>query len=52
MAGADTAAEALARADAGWLGRLITRRVPLAQYADGFARQPDDVKVVLDLQAR
>jgi len=46
----DAAADALARADAAWLGRLITRRVPLAQYAEGFTRRPDDVKVVLDLQ--
>ena len=45
------AADALRKADAGWLGRLITRRVPLERYADGFARQAGDVKVVLDLQA-
>jgi glucose 1-dehydrogenase len=45
------AADALGRADASWLGRLITRRVLLEQYADGFARQAGDVKVVLDLQA-
>jgi threonine dehydrogenase-like Zn-dependent dehydrogenase len=43
------AADALARADQGWLARLITRRVPLEQFADGFARRPDDVKVVLQL---
>ena len=43
------AADALAAADQSWLPRLITRRVPLQQYADAFARQTDDVKVVLDL---
>ena len=42
---------ALAAADKAWLARLITRRVPLASFADGFAKQPTDVKVVLDLTA-
>jgi threonine dehydrogenase-like Zn-dependent dehydrogenase len=45
----DAAAEALARADHDWLARLITRHVPLENFADAFARQPGDVKVVLDL---
>ena len=39
--------QALARADAGWLGRLVTRRLPLEKYADGLDRKPTDVKVVL-----
>jgi threonine dehydrogenase-like Zn-dependent dehydrogenase len=43
------AAEALAAADADWLSALITRRVPLENFADAFAARPDDVKVVLDL---
>ena len=30
------AAEALAAADLDWLGRLVTRRVPLADFADAF----------------
>ena len=42
-------AAALAAADAAWLGRLITRRVPLADFAEGFQRGTDDVKVVLDI---
>ncbi len=29
---------------------MISRRVPLADFADAFEAQPDDVKVVLDLQ--
>ncbi len=45
----DAAGEALSRADHAWLTRLITRHVPLEQFADAFARQPGDVKVVLDL---
>ena len=44
----EAAAEALARADKGWLGRLISRRVPLARWREAFTRQSDDVKVVVD----
>ena len=43
------AAEALGRADRTWLERLITRRVPLEDFQQAFEKQPDDVKVVLDL---
>jgi threonine dehydrogenase-like Zn-dependent dehydrogenase len=43
------AAEALGRADRSWLQRLITRRVPLADFEQAFAKHPGDVKVVLDL---
>jgi threonine dehydrogenase-like Zn-dependent dehydrogenase len=43
------AADALAAADLGWLGRLITRRVPLADFAGAFEAEEHDVKVVLDL---
>jgi threonine dehydrogenase-like Zn-dependent dehydrogenase len=46
------AATALAAADVDWLTRLITRRVPLANFREAFARHDDDVKVVLDLEAR
>jgi threonine dehydrogenase-like Zn-dependent dehydrogenase len=45
------AAEALAKADRGWLGRLITRRVPLASWPEALDRRPDDVKIVIDLSA-
>jgi threonine dehydrogenase-like Zn-dependent dehydrogenase len=45
----EAAAGALLAADQGWLGRLITRRVPLADYATGFDRGPHDVKVVLEV---
>ncbi|MDQ1645431.1 MAG: glucose 1-dehydrogenase, partial [Cryptosporangiaceae bacterium] len=41
------AADALAKADPSWLGRLITRRVPVERFAEAFAAQPGDVKVVL-----
>ena len=45
----DAAAAALASADSGWLGRLISRRHPLADFGAAFSHRPDDVKVVLDL---
>lgn len=40
-------AEALAAADPAWLARLITRRVPLARWAEAFERHDGDIKVVL-----
>jgi threonine dehydrogenase-like Zn-dependent dehydrogenase len=43
-------AVALARADHDWLGRLITRRVPLSDWRSAYARQPDDVKAVLSFR--
>jgi len=46
----EQAAEALARADRSWLERLITRRVPMPSWPEALNRQPDDVKVVVDLQ--
>jgi glucose 1-dehydrogenase len=47
----EAAVKALAEADSGWLQRLITRRVPLAEYHDAFRRQDTDVKVVLEVRA-
>jgi threonine dehydrogenase-like Zn-dependent dehydrogenase len=44
----ELAADSLAKADHGWLRRLITRRVPLGDWRSAYVRQPDDVKVVLD----
>ncbi len=43
------AAEALAKADRSWLERLVTRRVPLDRFQEALERQPDDVKVVIEL---
>jgi len=43
------AADALRRADRGWLERMISRRVPLEDFERALEKQPDDVKVVLDL---
>ena len=41
------AADALAEADLDWLGRLVSRRVPLADFAEAFEPRDADVKVVL-----
>jgi glucose 1-dehydrogenase len=46
----EQAAAALAQADRSWLERLITRRVPLAEFRDALAGRDDDVKVVLDME--
>lgn len=45
------AADALAKADNGWLAQLITRTVPMAEWPHALQRQPDDIKVVVDLRA-
>src|SRR5205085_6220716 len=39
----EQAAEALAAADLGWLGRLVSRKVPLSSFPDPLPRQDDDV---------
>ena len=44
----EAAAEALARADRDWLGRLITRTVPLDRWQEALDKGDDDVKVVVD----
>jgi glucose 1-dehydrogenase len=45
----DLAAEALGRADASWLEAMISRRVPLDDFASAVEKQRGDVKVVLEL---
>jgi hypothetical protein len=42
------AAEALARADKSWLTGVITRRVPVAQWAQALEHRPGDIKVIVD----
>ncbi|HVW79405.1 MAG TPA: glucose 1-dehydrogenase [Mycobacteriales bacterium] len=51
LANYQQAAEALAKADKDWLAKIITRTVPMAEWADALKRQPEDIKVVVDLQA-
>lgn len=43
----EAAAEALARADRGWLARLITRRVSLDRWSEALERRPEDVKSII-----
>ncbi|WP_232828935.1 glucose 1-dehydrogenase [Kribbella monticola] len=45
------AVEVLRAADPAWLGRLITRTVPLSDWPAALVRERDDIKVVVDLQA-
>jgi threonine dehydrogenase-like Zn-dependent dehydrogenase len=45
----EEAAGALTRADHGWLERLITRRVPLAEWRDALTHREHDIKVVVEL---
>ncbi len=44
----EAAAEALAKADKGWLGRVISRRTPLDRWHEAFERRDGDVKVAID----
>jgi threonine dehydrogenase-like Zn-dependent dehydrogenase len=41
------AAQLLARTDHSWLARLVSRREPPAEFKRALARQPEDVKVVI-----
>lgn len=45
------AAEALGAAERSWLQRLVSRRVPVEDYAQALTRSPDDVKVTLRFHA-
>jgi glucose 1-dehydrogenase len=45
----EAAVGALAAADRSWLERLVSRRVPLDQWAEALTRQPDDVKVIVEV---
>jgi glucose 1-dehydrogenase len=47
----EQAAAALAAADKKWLEGMITRRVPLARWTEALERQPEDIKVIVDLSA-
>ena len=47
----EAAADALGRADRGWLERLITRRIPLDRWRDALTRDEHDIKVVVELGA-
>ncbi|WP_344109063.1 glucose 1-dehydrogenase [Kribbella alba] len=44
------AIEVLLTADSAWLERLITRTVPLSEWPSALTKEPDDIKVVVDLR--
>jgi len=44
----ELAAQAIRCADPKWLGRLITRRVPLERWSEALERRPEDVKVIIE----
>jgi threonine dehydrogenase-like Zn-dependent dehydrogenase len=44
----EMAVQALACADKDWLGRLITRRVPLDRWSEALEHRPGDIKVIID----
>lgn len=44
----ELAEKSLLKADARWLAKLITRRVPLGQWKEALQRDPEDIKVVLE----
>jgi threonine dehydrogenase-like Zn-dependent dehydrogenase len=48
----EAAAESLARADRGWLDRLITRRVSMDRWAEALERRPEDVKSIILIDAQ
>lgn len=45
----EAGADALARADRGWLEQLVSRKVPLDRWQEALDRKPDDVKVVVEV---
>ena len=47
----ELAAEAPAAAERSRLERVVTRRVPLESWPEALQRQPDDVKVVIEVDS-
>jgi glucose 1-dehydrogenase len=46
----EMAADALARADKRWLGRLITRTAPLERWREALEHRKGDIKVIIDFR--
>jgi len=46
----EMAADALARADKRWLGRLITRTAPLERWREALEHRKGDFKVIIDFR--
>ncbi|MDQ4080407.1 MAG: glucose 1-dehydrogenase [Gemmatimonadota bacterium] len=47
----EAAVQALSLADASWLRRMITRRIPLSEWQAALRNEKEDIKVVLELTA-
>jgi threonine dehydrogenase-like Zn-dependent dehydrogenase len=47
----EQAADALTRADPGWLARLITRRLAPEDWPAALQKRPEDIKIVIDMAA-
>jgi glucose 1-dehydrogenase len=47
----EMAADALAHADKSWLGRLITRTVPLERWSEALEPHKGDIKVIIDFRS-
>jgi glucose 1-dehydrogenase len=45
------AVDVLLAADRDWVDRLITRTVSLSDWPKALVKEPDDIKVVVDLRA-
>jgi glucose 1-dehydrogenase len=45
----EAGAETLAKADKSWLEQVVSRKVPLDQWQQALDRQPNDVKVVIEV---
>jgi glucose 1-dehydrogenase len=45
----EAGAAALSKAEHPWLSRLLTRTVPIDDWRQALERQPDDVKVVVQI---
>ena len=48
----EQAVEALREADPAWLGRLITRTVPLDRWQEALEKGDDDIKAVVEISRR
>jgi glucose 1-dehydrogenase len=48
----EQAVQALRDADRDWLGRLVTRTVPLERWQEALEKGDDDIKVVVDFSQR
>ncbi len=44
----ELAEKALLEGDHAWLGKLISRRVPVADWQQALERRPDDIKVIVE----